>query len=133
MKTIRVSAAVIHHDGKIYATERAYGDFKGFWEFPGGKREEGESGEETILREIREELNVGIAVEKFLITVEYTYPTFHLIMDCYLCHITEGELKLSVHDKALWLSIADIDSIAWLPADILVVEELKKHFSQDQL
>ena len=100
MKTIRVSAAVIHHDGLIYATRRGYGDFKGLWEFPGGKREAGESGEDAVIREIKEELGVEIKVDRFLLTVEYQYPEFKLVMDNYLCTIEKGHLELSVHDDA---------------------------------
>ncbi len=131
MRTIRVSAAVIHNDGMIYATQRGYGDFKGFWEFPGGKREEGESGEKAVIREIREELGVEIKVEKFLFTVECEYPKFNLIMDTYLCSIESGELTLSVHDSAKWLSIDKLDSVSWLKADSLVVEAIKKYFVAD--
>lgn len=131
MKTIRVSAAVIHKDGKIYATRRGYGEFKGLWEFPGGKREEGETGEDTIIREIKEELDVDIKVEKFLTTVEYQYPEFYLIMDNYLCSIENGKLELTVHDDAKWLSLNELDSVQWLKADVLVVESIKKHFRID--
>lgn len=128
MKTIRVSAAVIHKDGKVFATRRAYGAFKGLWEFPGGKREEGESGEETIIREIKEELDVDIRVEKFLTTIEYQYPEFNLIMDNYLCSIENGTLELSVHDVARWLTLDSLDSVSWLEADLLVVDSIKRHF-----
>ncbi len=128
MKSIRVSAAIIHRDGLLYATRRVKGDLKG-WEFPGGKREEGESGEETIIREIREELDTDIVVEKLLCTIEYQYPAFHLTMDCYLCHVEKGNLTLSEHSDAKWLKVEDIDSLDWLPADILAVEEIKKHFA----
>ena len=128
MKTIRVSAAVIKDGDRILATERGYGEFKGYWEFPGGKREAGESGEETIVREIREELGATIAVEEKLCTVEYQYPDFFMTMDCYLCHVADGKLVLSEHDAAKWLPLAQIDSVDWLPADILVVEAIKKRF-----
>lgn len=131
MKTIRVSAAVIHKDGRIYTTRRAYGTFKGFWEFPGGKREEGESGEEAILREIKEELSIDIKVEKFLGTIEYDYPEFHLVMDNYLCSISNGEIELSVHDDANRVDLNDINSVNWLPADLLVINLLREHFPLD--
>lgn len=131
MKTIRVSAAVMHHDGMIYTTRRAYGAFKGYWEFPGGKQEPGESGEAAIVREIKEELGADIKVEKFLCTVEYQYPEFFLIMDCYLCSVLSGKLTLSVHDDAKWLALKEIDSVDWLPADILVVDEIKKLFAAE--
>ena len=128
MKTIRVSAAIIHHDGKVYATRRGYGEFMGFWEFPGGKREEGESGEETAVREIREELGASIRIDSFLTTVDYQYPSFHLIMDCYIASVVEGHLTLSEHTDARWLGKDELDSVQWLPADIIAVEELKKHY-----
>ena len=126
MKNIRVSAAVIAHNGKIFATQRGYGQYKDYWEFPGGKREEGESGEDAIIREIKEELNVDIAVDSYLTTVEYQYPEFFLVMDVYLCSIVSGEISLSVHEDARWLSAIDIDTVDWLPADIAVIEEMKK-------
>lgn len=131
MKTIRVSAAVIHNNGKILATQRGYGDFKGMWEFPGGKREEGETGEEAILREIKEELKADISIEKFLITVEYQYPNFFLIMDCYLCTLISEGLTLTEHEDARWLDINNLDSVEWLPADIDALNEVKKHFGID--
>lgn len=131
MKTIRVSAAVIHDSGKILATQRGYGDFKGMWEFPGGKREEGETGEEAILREIKEELKANISIEKFLITVEYQYPNFFLIMDCYLCSLLSEGLTLTEHEAARWLDIDNLDSVEWLPADIDALNEVKKHFGID--
>ena len=112
----------------IYATRRGKGEFRGYWEFPGGKREEGESGEEAAVREIKEELGATIAVERFLVTVEYDYPSFHLMMDAYLASIADGELTLSEHSEARWLSLEDIDSVDWLPADLLIVDELKSHF-----
>ena len=131
MKTIRVSAAVIHDNGKILATQRGYGDFKGMWEFPGGKREEGETGGEAILREIKEELKADISIEKFLITVEYQYPNFFLIMDCYLCTLISDGLTLTEHEDARWLDIDNLDSVEWLPADIDALNEVKKHFGID--
>lgn len=124
MRTIRVSAAIIFQDGYIYATRRAYGEFRGWWEFPGGKREEGETGEAAIVREIREELGVDIAIESYLATVEYQYPAFHLVMDCYICSIKSGHLRLRVHDDARWLHMDELSSVDWLPADVLVVKEL---------
>lgn len=130
MKTIRVSAAVIHDHGMVYATRRGRGEFKGGWEFPGGKREEGEDGEQTIVREIREELGALVEVEKLLGTVEWQYPAFLLVMDCYLCHVKDGRLTLSEHDEARWLALEDIGSVAWLPADTLVVDLVRRHFSR---
>ncbi len=130
MKTIRASAAIIYKDGRIYATRRGKGTFKGLWEFPGGKREYGETGEEAVIREIKEELDVEIKVESYLATIEYQYPDFHLVMDCYIASVSEGHLTLKEHDDAVWLSIDEIDVLNWLPADLLVVKEVKKFFQQ---
>ena len=129
MKSIRVSAAVIHRDGKIFATQRGYGEYKGKWEFPGGKREEGESGEEALYREIREELDSKIEIEKLICTTDYDYPTFHLTMDVYLSTLIEGKLTLLEHEDAQWVSLDSIDDLDWLPADWSVIDEIKKHFS----
>lgn len=130
MKTIRVSAAIIHKDGRIYATRRGKGTFKGLWEFPGGKREDGETGEEAVIREIEEELDVQIKVESYLATIEHQYPDFHLIMDCFIASIIEGHLTLKEHDDAVWLSLDEIDFLQWLPADEKVVKEIKKYFTK---
>ena len=129
MKSIRVSAAVIHRDGKIFATQRGYGEYKGKWEFPGGKREEGESGEEALYREIREELDSKVKMEKLICTTDYDYPTFHLTMDVYLSTLIEGKLTLLEHEDAQWVSLDSIDDLDWLPADWSVIDEIKKHFS----
>lgn len=129
MKSIRVSAAVIHRDGKILATQRGYGEYKGKWEFPGGKREEGESGEEALYREIREELDSKVKIEKLICTTDYDYPTFHLTMDVYLASLVEGKLTLLEHEDAKWVSLDSIDNLDWLPADWSVIDEIKKHFS----
>lgn len=129
MKRIRVSAAVIHKDGKIFATQRGYGEYKGKWEFPGGKREEGESGEEALKREIKEELDSTIIIEKLICTTEYDYPSFHLTMDVYLATLLEGKLTLLEHEDAKWVSLDSIDTLDWLGADWSVIEEIKKHFS----
>ena len=129
MKSIRVSAAVIHRDGKIFATQRGYGEYKGKWEFPGGKREEGESGEEALEREIREELDSKVKIEKLICTTDYDYPTFHLTMDVYLSTLIEGKLTLLEHEDAKWVSLDSIDDLDWLPADWSVIDEIKKHFS----
>ena len=129
MKSIRVSAAVIHRDGKIFATQRGYGEYKGKWEFPGGKREEGESGEEALYREIREELDSKVKIEKLICTTDYDYPTFHLTMDVYLSTLIEGKLTLLEHEDAKWVSLDSIDDLDWLPADWSVIDEIKKHFS----
>ena len=129
MKNIRVSAAVIHRDGKIFATQRGYGEYKGKWEFPGGKREEGESGEEALYREIREELDSKVEIEKLICTTDFDYPTFHLTMDVYLASLVEGKLTLLEHEDAKWVSLDSIDNLDWLPADWSVINEIKKHFS----
>lgn len=129
VKSIRVSAAVIHRDGKIFATKRGYGEYKGKWEFPGGKREEGESGEEALYREIREELDSKVKIEKLICTTDYDYPTFHLTMDVYLSTLIEGKLTLLEHEDAKWVSLDSIDNLDWLPADWSVIDEIKKHFS----
>ena len=129
MKSIRVSAAVIHRDGKIFATQRGYGEYKGKWEFPGGKREEGESGEEALYREIREELDSKVKIERLICTTDYDYPTFHLTMDVYLSTLIEGKLTLLEHEDAKWVSLDSIDDLDWLPADWSVIDEIKKHFS----
>lgn len=129
MKSIRVSAAVIHRDGKVLATQRGYGEYKGKWEFPGGKREEGESGEEALYREIREELDSKVKIEKLICTTDYDYPTFHLTMDVYLSTLIEGKLTLLEHEDAQWVSLDSIDDLDWLPADWSVIDEIKKHFS----
>ena len=130
MKTIRVVAAVIaddlDHPTKILATERGYGEFKGQWEFPGGKIEKGETPEEAIRREIREELEVEIEVGPLLGTIEYDYPNFHLSMDCFICTILKGNLTLLEHESAKWLSKETLDSVDWLPADLGLIAKLKK-------
>ncbi|MBR0402837.1 MAG: (deoxy)nucleoside triphosphate pyrophosphohydrolase [Lachnospiraceae bacterium] len=125
-KTIRVTAAVIHEDGRIFATQRGYGDYKDWWEFPGGKIEPGESPEECVVREIREELSATVAVERKICTVEWDYPKFHLSMDCFLCRVAEGELRLLEHEAARWLSRDETDSVHWLPSDVEVLEKLKE-------
>ncbi len=126
MKAIRVSAAIIVDGDRILATERGYGDFKDLWEFPGGKREEGESGEETIVREIREELSATIAVDRFLCTIEHQYESFHLTMDCYLCHVVDGEIAIEEHEAMKWLTAESLMSVVWLPADLKVLPFIKE-------
>ena len=123
MKTIEVVAAIIHQGGRILATQRGYGDYKGWWEFPGGKIEPGETQEQAICREIAEELNVQICVERKVCTVEYDYPQFHLTMHCFWCSMAGGELELKEHESAQWLERSQWESVEWLPADVLVIEE----------
>ena len=124
MKTIRVVAAVIKDGDKIFATERGYGDFKGGWEFPGGKIEAGETPQEALKREIKEELDVDIEVHDLIDTVEYDYPEFHLSMDCFWCEIINGELVLKEHQAARWLTKETINDVEWLPADIELVNKI---------
>lgn len=126
MKTIEVVAAVIHHNGKILATQRGYGDFKDGWEFPGGKIEPGETATDAIVREIREELNVTIVPEKRIATVEYDYPNFHLTMHCFFSSIREGNISLLEHEAMKWLSKDELESVAWLPADVEIIDEVRK-------
>lgn len=120
-KYVRVVAAVIRKDDKIFATQRGYGEFKGGWEFPGGKIEEGETPQQALEREIREELDTVIEVGEFIHTVEYDYPDFHLSMDCFWCSIVSGDLILKEAEDARWLTKETIDSVSWLPADVEVV------------
>lgn len=117
MKRIEVVAAIIIREGKVFATQRGYGEFKDGWEFPGGKVEPGESREEALKREINEELDAEIQVEKLLETVEYDYPKFHLTMHCYICELLSEELILKEHEDARWLSKNEMDTVDWLPAD----------------
>lgn len=126
MKQIEVVAAIIHDDeGRIFATQRGYGDWKDWWEFPGGKMEPGETPEEALLREIWEELETRIVVERLVKTVEWDYPKFHLTMHCFLCHIESGHPVLLEHEAARWLKQGKLDDVNWLPADRIVVDELK--------
>ena len=125
MKTIEVVAAIITHNDQIFATQRGYGEFKDGWEFPGGKMEPGETPQQALMREIREELDTEIEVGSLVETVEYDYPNFHLTMHCFLCTIRSGELVLKEHEAATWLTRAELDSVDWLPADVKVVEKLK--------
>ena len=125
MKQIEVVAAIIRKGDKIFATQRGYGDFKDWWEFPGGKMEAGETPEEALKREIREELSTEISVDEFLCTVEYDYPAFHLTMHCYLCSLLTEALHLNEHEAARWLSKDELESVEWLPADWDVVKKLK--------
>lgn len=125
MKTIEVVAAIIKAEDKILSTQRGYGEFKGGWEFPGGKLEKGETNEEALKREIKEELNVEINIDQFVDTVNYDYDTFHLIMHCYLCSIKSGKIILNEHSDATWLNKESLDDVDWLPADVELIETLK--------
>ena len=124
MSTIHVVAAVIRHEGRIFATQRGYGEWKDWWEFPGGKIAPGESAEEALRREIREELGCEIAVGELLTTIEYDYPTFHLSMECYWCTLVNSEPHLLEHEDARWLLPADLPTLRWLPADISLIRQL---------
>ncbi|MBQ1886552.1 MAG: (deoxy)nucleoside triphosphate pyrophosphohydrolase [Bacteroidales bacterium] len=126
MKSIEVVAAVIVRGGRIFATQRGYGDFKDFWEFPGGKIEAGESREDALKREIKEELDAEISVDSFLQTVEYDYPKFHLILHCFLCSLKTKKVHLLEHESSKWLSADELDSVNWLPADNSVIQQLKQ-------
>lgn len=130
MKTIRVVAAIIKATNKvgepiIFATQRGYGDFKGGWEFPGGKIEEGETPEEALVREIKEELDTVIVVGELIDTIEYDYPNFHLSMDCFWAEIVSGDLVLKEHEAAKWLRMEELDSVDWLPADVTLIEKVR--------
>lgn len=127
MKTVKVVAAIIIHENKIFATQRGYGEFKDGWEFPGGKIEPGETPQKALVREIKEELDIEIEVKDFLETVEYDYPTFHLSMDCFFCTIKSGELVLKEHEAAKWLTVETLDSVDWLPADQGLVEGIREY------
>ena len=126
MKTIEVVAAIIKDNNKIFTTRRGYGEFENMWEFPGGKIELGETKEEALTREIKEELELDIDITKYLTTVEYDYPNFHLIMHCYICNISGGKLQLNAHNDAKWTTLEGSDKLKWVPADILVIEKLKE-------
>ena len=126
MKRIEVVAAIIQNDGAFFACQRGYGEFEGMWEFPGGKIEPGESLQEALKREIQEELGVSIVIDQFFCTAEYEYTSFHLTMHCYLCHIEVGEMMLHEHKSAKWLTTQSLACVEWLPADLEIVERLKR-------
>ncbi|SDA76959.1 8-oxo-dGTP diphosphatase [Lachnospiraceae bacterium G11] len=125
-KVVRVVAAVIRDGSRIFATQRGYGNYKDWWEFPGGKIEAGETPEQALKREIEEELDTEIKVGDFIDTVEYDYPEFHLSMDCFWCEIVEGNLDLKEHEAAKWLTKDELNSVKWLPADKIVVDKMNK-------
>lgn len=125
MKTVHVVAAIIVHDNKIFTTQRGYGEWKGGWEFPGGKVEQGETREQALRREIKEELNTAIEVCELFDTVEYDYPKFHLSMDCFICKIVSGNLELREHQAAKWLAKDALDCVGWLPADLELIQKIK--------
>lgn len=125
MKAIRVVAAVIRSEDKIFATARGYGEFKGQWEFPGGKIEEGETPQQALIREIKEELEAEIEVGDLIVTIEYDYPNFHLSMDCFWAKVIAGELVLKEAEDGKWLSKDELGSVQWLPADIELIDKIK--------
>lgn len=125
MKTIQVVAALIVHDGRIFATQRGYGEWKGWWEFPGGKVEQNETPKDALVREIREELATEIRVERYVTTIEWDYPAFHLSMRCYLCSVISGSLTLLEHEAAAWLDREHLHSVQWLPADETIMFDIE--------
>lgn len=125
MKTVHVVGAIIRSGKTILTTQRGYGKHKGYWEFPGGKIEPGETPEEALIREIREELDVEITIEQYVDTIEFDYPDFHLHMRVYFCRITEGEPKYLEHSDAAWLKKEELNTVNWLPADVDFIEKLK--------
>ena len=126
MKTINVVAAVIFKNGKVFATQRGYGEFKDGWEFPGGKIEPGESPEDALRREIREELEVEVNIGDLIDTIEYDYPAFHLSMKCFACTIAGGSPHLLEHEAAKWLTSTQLGSVDWLPADVTLIPKIEK-------
>ena len=124
MKTIEVVAAIIIKEGQVFATQRGYGEFQGWWEFPGGKMEAGESPQEALKREIREELDAEIEVKELLETVEWGCPNFHLTMHCYICNLLSESLHLNEHEAAIWLDLENLRSVKWLPADVILLDKI---------
>lgn len=127
MKEIKVVAAIIQKENKILATKRGYGEFINMWEFPGGKIELGETKEQALVREIKEELNIEISVDKFALDIEYQYPNFYLFMSCFMCSIKEGSIELLEHNDGKWITKEDLNTLNWLPADIDAVNYLKEN------
>lgn len=135
MKSIRVVAAIIRSVSEtgepvVFATQRGYGEYKDWWEFPGGKIEGEETPENALIREIKEELDAVITVDDYLITVEYDYPAFHLSMDCFWCSLKEGHLTLLEHEAAKWLPLNDLRQVNWLPADVMVIDAIEKSIEE---
>lgn len=128
MKTIEVAAAIIVKDGKVFATRRGYGEWRGWWEFPGGKIEAGECPDAALVREIWEELDAEIEVGQLLDTVEWDYPDFHLTMHCFICRLLSDSLHLNEHEASAWLSPEKLDSVKWLPADEVLLDKISRLF-----
>ena len=127
MKTIEVVAAIIIKDGQAFATQRGYGEFQGWWEFPGGKMEAGESPQEALRREIREELDADVLVKELLEIVEWDYPNFHLTMHCFICNLLSESLHLNEHEAATWLNLENLRSVKWLPADEILLDKIAEY------
>ena len=127
MKQIKVVAAIIQKENKILATKRGYGEFINMWEFPGGKIESGETKKQALVREIKEELNIEINVDKFALDIEYQYPNFYLFMSCFMCSIKEGSIELLEHNDGIWITKEELNTLNWLPADIDAVNYLKEN------
>lgn len=127
MKEIKVVAAIIKNEDKILATKRGYGEFINMWEFPGGKIELGETKEQALVREIKEELNIEISVDNFALDIEYQYPNFYLFMSCFMCSIKEGSIELLEHNDGRWITKEELNTLNWLPADIDAVNYLKEN------
>jgi 8-oxo-dGTP diphosphatase len=127
MKQIKVVAAIIKNEDKILATKRGYGEFINMWEFPGGKIESGETKKQALVREIKEELNIEINVDKFALDIEYQYPNFYLFMSCFMCSIREGSIELLEHNDGKWITKEELNTLNWLPADIDAVNYLKEN------
>ena len=125
MKTIEVAAAIIIKEGKVFATQRGYGEWQGWWEFPGGKIEPGECPQDALKREIKEELDAEIEVGDLLETVEWDYPAFHLTMHCYICTLTSESMHLNEHEASAWLTKETLDSVKWLPADLVLLDKIQ--------
>ena len=125
MNHIEVAAAIIRKEDKVFATQRGYGEWKDWWEFPGGKIEQGETPEEALIREISEELSTEINVDELFSTVDYDYPKFHLTMHCYLCTLQTNAMHLNEHESARWLAKDELDNVKWLPADKSIIDKLK--------
>ena len=131
MKNVEVSAAIITSGHKVFVTKRGYGEFKGGWEFPGGKLEQGESPEECLLREIKEELDANIFIESFLKTIDYDYPSFHLKMHCFICKVEEGShLALLEHEDGRFVDADELGDVGFLPADFSLIEDIKAYFDK---
>ena len=127
MKIIEVVAAIIIKDGQVFATQRGYGEFQGWWEFPGGKMEAGESPQEALKREINEELDADIQVNELLETVEWDYPNFHLTMRCFICSLLSESIHLNEHEAATWLNLENLRSVKWLPADEILLDKIAEY------